>query len=84
MKCVFCLCDVEEGEEVRDLICRHLFHRGCLDRWLEFGQATCPLCRSAVVAVKVAEVSGGEMAMEMNDAALALVSYHNSNGWWIW
>lgn len=42
--CVLCLSGIEEGSEVRDLKCRHLFHRGCLDRWLLLA-ATCPLCR---------------------------------------
>uniref|UniRef100_A0A1D1YXJ1 Putative E3 ubiquitin-protein ligase RHA2B n=1 Tax=Anthurium amnicola TaxID=1678845 RepID=A0A1D1YXJ1_9ARAE len=48
-ECVFCLCEVEEGEEIRELGCRHLFHRGCLDRWLEHGRATCPLCRGPLL-----------------------------------
>lgn len=44
--CVFCLSRVDEGEEVRELRCRHVFHRACLDRWAEHGQRTCPLCRT--------------------------------------
>ncbi|CAN6200345.1 unnamed protein product [Urochloa humidicola] len=45
--CVFCLSAIEEGSEVRELSCRHLFHRSCLDRWLLLARplATCPLCR---------------------------------------
>ncbi|KAG6466357.1 hypothetical protein ZIOFF_075848 [Zingiber officinale] len=39
--CVFCLSDIEEGEEVRELRCRHLFHRRCLDPWLACRRATC-------------------------------------------
>jgi hypothetical protein len=33
VECVFCLSCIEEGEEMRELKCRHLFHRSCLDRW---------------------------------------------------
>ncbi|CAN6220009.1 unnamed protein product [Urochloa humidicola] len=43
--CVFCLSAIEEeGSEVRELSCRHLFHRSCLDRWhlLARQLATCP------------------------------------------
>nr|GMD19658.1 E3 ubiquitin-protein ligase RHA2B-like [Ipomoea batatas] len=44
--CAVCLCKIDEGEEVRDLKCNHIFHRGCLDRWLGTGRITCPLCRT--------------------------------------
>ncbi|XP_009392246.2 brassinosteroid-responsive RING protein 1-like [Musa acuminata AAA Group] len=48
--CVVCLYDFEASEEVRRLSnCRHVFHRGCLDRWLEHDQRTCPLCRTPLV-----------------------------------
>ncbi|KAI4357903.1 hypothetical protein L6164_001820 [Bauhinia variegata] len=45
--CAVCLCKIREGEEIRVLRCEHLFHRGCLDRWVGFNVsfATCPLCR---------------------------------------
>ncbi|KAK3128090.1 hypothetical protein QOZ80_7AG0582460 [Eleusine coracana subsp. coracana] len=46
-ECVVCLSGIEEGDEIRELKCRHLFHRTCLDRWLARPAvvATCPLCR---------------------------------------
>ncbi|XP_042394145.1 brassinosteroid-responsive RING protein 1-like [Zingiber officinale] len=45
--CAICLCEFEQGEAVRKLSdCRHVFHRGCLDRWVEHGRSTCPLCRA--------------------------------------
>ncbi|KAG5236996.1 E3 ubiquitin-protein ligase RHA2B [Salix suchowensis] len=43
--CAVCLCSIEEGEEITALRCDHLFHKVCLDRWLGFRRATCPLCR---------------------------------------
>nr|XP_009778641.1 PREDICTED: probable E3 ubiquitin-protein ligase RHA2B [Nicotiana sylvestris] len=46
VECAVCLCKIEEGEEVRELRCNHLFHRVCLDRWLGYGRMTCPLCRN--------------------------------------
>nr|GMD19660.1 E3 ubiquitin-protein ligase RHA2B-like [Ipomoea batatas] len=48
VECAVCLCKIEEGEEVRDLKCNHIFHRACLDRWLGTGRVTCPLCRTHV------------------------------------
>ncbi|XP_074586388.1 brassinosteroid-responsive RING protein 1-like [Curcuma longa] len=48
--CVVCLCEFEAEEEVRRLSnCRHLFHRGCLDQWLEHERRTCPLCRAPLL-----------------------------------
>ncbi|KAG8045171.1 hypothetical protein GUJ93_ZPchr0008g13461 [Zizania palustris] len=47
--CVFCLTRVDDGEEVRELRCRHVFHRACLDAWLVRPRATCPLCRDRLL-----------------------------------
>ncbi|CAL5046096.1 unnamed protein product [Urochloa decumbens] len=49
-QCAICLGLVRVGEAVRRLpACGHLFHAGCIDKWLR-AHATCPLCRSAVAA----------------------------------
>ncbi|XP_038979435.1 E3 ubiquitin-protein ligase RHA1B-like [Phoenix dactylifera] len=48
--CAVCLYEFEAAEEVRRLAnCRHIFHRGCLDRWMEHDQRTCPLCRTPLI-----------------------------------
>ncbi|KAG2725329.1 hypothetical protein I3843_01G060300 [Carya illinoinensis] len=48
--CAVCLYEFEGGEEIRRLRnCRHIFHRNCLDRWMEHDQKTCPLCRTQFV-----------------------------------
>ncbi|KAK4430149.1 putative E3 ubiquitin-protein ligase XERICO [Sesamum alatum] len=44
-ECTVCLCSIGEGEEIRELKCGHVFHRGCFDRWVGYGHWTCPLCR---------------------------------------
>ncbi|XP_010496835.1 PREDICTED: E3 ubiquitin-protein ligase RHA2A [Camelina sativa] len=48
--CVVCLSKLKEGEEVRKLECRHVFHKECLEGWLHHLNFTCPLCRSALVS----------------------------------
>jgi RING-H2 zinc finger protein RHA1 len=53
--CAVCLCDVGGCDEVRRLSnCRHVFHRGCLDRWMEHDQRTCPLCRAPLIPDEMA------------------------------
>ncbi|KAG0537210.1 hypothetical protein BDA96_03G128800 [Sorghum bicolor] len=47
--CAFCLSAVRDGEEVRELRCRHVFHRACIDAWLVRPRATCPLCRDRLL-----------------------------------
>ncbi|XP_039114887.1 E3 ubiquitin-protein ligase RHA1B-like [Dioscorea cayenensis subsp. rotundata] len=48
--CAVCLHDFEGSAEVRRLRnCRHVFHRCCLDRWIELDQCSCPLCRSSLI-----------------------------------
>ncbi len=43
-KCTICLCEFEEGEDVRRLPCFHLFHVQCVDQWLCTNKR-CPICR---------------------------------------
>ncbi|KAJ8497374.1 hypothetical protein OPV22_007926 [Ensete ventricosum] len=48
--CAVCLYEFEGADEVRPMgNCRHVFHRLCVDRWLQHGQCTCPLCRAPLV-----------------------------------
>lgn len=49
LKCVFCLNRLCEGERVRKLSCRHVFHKDCFDGWLDQHHFDCPLCRSPLV-----------------------------------
>ncbi|XP_009361276.3 E3 ubiquitin-protein ligase RHA2A-like [Pyrus x bretschneideri] len=45
--CTVCMDKVEGGQRVRELSnCSHVFHKECLDAWIDEGQFTCPLCRS--------------------------------------
>ncbi|XP_062091236.1 brassinosteroid-responsive RING protein 1-like [Humulus lupulus] len=53
--CAVCLSHLSTSDEVRELRnCRHVFHRECLDRWLDHDQhhhqdshrKSCPLCRA--------------------------------------
>jgi E3 ubiquitin-protein ligase RHA2 len=74
VQCMFCLTDMSDGEEMRELRCQHIFHRACLDEWLEHRWATCPICRDCLLA----HVDGDEM----DETRLALISYFDEN-WWM-
>lgn len=51
--CAVCLNGVEERDEIRELPnCLHVFHKDCLESWVDEGQVTCPLCRSILFPVK--------------------------------
>ncbi|XP_074564271.1 brassinosteroid-responsive RING protein 1-like [Curcuma longa] len=48
--CAVCLAALEPRHEVRHLgNCAHLFHKGCIDKWVDVGQLTCPLCRALLL-----------------------------------
>ncbi|XP_043714932.1 E3 ubiquitin-protein ligase RNF165-like [Telopea speciosissima] len=48
--CAICICKIESGDLIRELICDHIFHKGCLDRWIGDGYRprSCPLCRGTL------------------------------------
>ncbi|XP_055821851.1 brassinosteroid-responsive RING protein 1-like [Solanum dulcamara] len=48
--CAVCLYEFDSGDEIRRLMnCRHVFHRSCVDRWMDHDQKTCPLCRKEFI-----------------------------------
>lgn len=63
--CVVCLCGLREGDQVRRLACRHVFHRECLDGWFDHQNLNCPLCRAPLATEqRVAEMErrvGGDL-----------------------
>ncbi|KAK1409011.1 hypothetical protein QVD17_41247 [Tagetes erecta] len=49
--CAVCLYEFDAGDEIRRLTnCCHVFHRSCLDRWMDHDQKTCPLCRTPFIS----------------------------------
>ncbi|KAI4357727.1 hypothetical protein L6164_001658 [Bauhinia variegata] len=62
-KCIVCLCSLKDGDLVRKLSCRHVFHKHCFDGWLDRLKFNCPICRSQLVSeerVALAERRVGE------------------------
>lgn len=46
--CAVCQCEYEDGDEVTHLPCRHAYHKGCVEKWLESYSRSCPVCKENV------------------------------------
>ncbi|KAK1425587.1 hypothetical protein QVD17_20941 [Tagetes erecta] len=82
LECAVCLLKIEDEEEIGVLRCDHLFHKACLDRCVEYGHTTCPLCRDFL--------SGPRMVCELGRELLVFsFGLNNSSSdddydqWWI-
>jgi hypothetical protein len=67
MLCSICLDEFEDGDQVRELRCHHIFHVQCVDTWL-LTKNQCPLCNRVITggehgaggATEGGGVAGGE------------------------
>lgn len=52
--CAVCLSEFMRGQAVQVMPnCSHVFHRVCIDQWLDQDQMTCPLCRRSLASEKI-------------------------------
>ena len=52
--CSICLDDFDDHDEVRELSCKHFYHKKCLDTWATT-HGNCPLCKTTIRPCQVAE-----------------------------
>ncbi|KAG0441971.1 E3 ubiquitin-protein ligase SIRP1 [Dictyocoela muelleri] len=45
--CSVCINDINIGEKAVKLLCKHIFHKKCIYRWMRV-QKSCPICRKDV------------------------------------
>ncbi|XP_020600249.1 E3 ubiquitin-protein ligase RHA1B-like [Phalaenopsis equestris] len=58
--CVVCLQELEARDKVRVLgNCSHEFHVACIDRWVDIGRFSCPLCRADLLPPAGRRTAGG-------------------------
>ena len=55
--CIICLKDDLLNENMCSTGCSHVFCKECLDRWLDKGKKTCPLCRCTIQYFKNNDVN---------------------------
>lgn len=48
--CVVCTDEFKEGDAVKELPCRHIFHPPCLNEWLRTHK-TCPTCITEIASI---------------------------------
>ncbi|KAG4969185.1 hypothetical protein JHK82_034898 [Glycine max] len=47
--CCVCLTKFEPESEINCLSCGHIFHKVCMEKWLDYWNITCPLCRTSLM-----------------------------------
>nr|KYP60292.1 RING-H2 finger protein ATL2L [Cajanus cajan] len=77
--CAVCLHTICEADgDIRVLRCEHVFHKGCLETWFGFKNATCPLCRGSAATRPITH-SGAEVLLFQ----FCSVRNENRDTWWL-
>lgn len=82
-ECAVCLCKIDDGDEITELRCDHVFHKVCLDRWLGYGHVTCPLCRNNVKPPQFTAELRQELIL-INFAAVGSSNIDRETWWLRW
>lgn len=76
-QCMVCLSEFEEGDLLRKVQgCEHLFHRTCIDEWLQ-RSATCPICKRCVGGSGGSGAGGGD-GTQMGDGGIGAALMHGA------
>lgn len=43
--CIICLEIFKENDEIKKMVCSHIYHASCIDKWLSEYNYRCPICR---------------------------------------
>lgn len=67
--CHICLEDFVVGDRMRHMVdCSHVFHRSCIDRWLE-QVSSCPVCKTEVRAPDSTAASASAPSAESSSSS---------------
>ena len=78
LSCAICLEDFLQGEEAREMPCKHRFHGGCILPWLEL-HSSCPVCRMQIPADESSNKDGAGSAIN-GDVRVEEVSGSGNGG----
>lgn len=56
-ECSICTSKYQKNEGIRELPCKHYFHKRCVDKWLKTGGLSCPYCRKNPFENKTNEIN---------------------------
>jgi hypothetical protein len=48
-ECSICIENFCCGEYQRTLVCNHVFHKKCIDKWFKKDKNECPICRRVII-----------------------------------
>lgn len=48
-KCLICLEEFKDGDDLKTLPCLHIYHQKCIERWLGTDNS-CPICKTPIGA----------------------------------
>jgi len=58
--CAICIEEFKSGDKIRELPCKHGYHKVCIDPWLTSNRKVCPLCKAVVLPSSDDENSDNE------------------------
>lgn len=84
-ECPVCLCEFQRGQELRLLpACKHVYHRKCLDRWLDHQHTTCPLCRTSLIPEEIAKKQQRREQQLAEEVVFWFSSFHGAGFHSLW
>ncbi|XP_067945126.1 uncharacterized protein [Watersipora subatra] len=75
--CTYCLEPLAVGETIRDLPCRHKFHKDCVEDWL-IQNRTCPNCQGDILVATGLYTRGGKPLDEAEGTEMTEVNLDRS------
>ncbi|CAI2358216.1 unnamed protein product [Caenorhabditis sp. 36 PRJEB53466] len=74
--CAICLESFSQGEKLRHLPCRHVFHCKCIDVWLTQTRKVCPLCKRKIGSDSDSDCSTSDLTSHQDDTLYGNVEVH--------